>query len=112
MIRKIISLSDDEIIATLLSEDSLRYSYKSNKYFDKDGKRKPGKWDDFKIISTTIIDADLNDPAIDYTVVVQYLPSGEYYFGSIREFPDEEYELLCKELTQVFPTPVTEIKYI
>lgn len=112
MVRKIIPLSDTEMTATLLSEDSLRYCYNRKKYFDEDYKRKAGIWDKFKIISTTIIDADLDDPTIDYLVIVQHLPSGEYYSGSIRELPGEDYQPLCEELVQVFPTPITEIKYI
>ena len=54
----------------------------------------------------------LDDPTIDYLVIVQHLPSGEYYSGSIRELPSEDYQPLCEELIQVFPTPITEIKYI
>lgn len=111
MIRKVIPLSEKDIVGVLLSEEFLNYSYDSNDYFDDKGDRIPGIWDNFKIIKSTIEYTDLYETFVDYKVVVQHLPSGEYYSGKLREFVDEKYESLCEELTQVFPTPVTEIKY-
>lgn len=108
------NLSSKELMGILIHEDDLRYADCPNDYFvDEDREiRKPGIWDNFKIINTTILSVNINDSYVDYNVIVQHIPTGDYYSGEIREFSDEYYEVLCDELTEVFPTPITEIKYI